>query len=106
MSIGGGPSAGTTRPANGSGSPTRATGAAACAGLQIAALAIAAGLANNVLMPVGWHSYSGMRVRKLGSEVNLATVGEVRYLVHGSLRSELERARALHAELRRRMGRG
>ena len=49
-------------------------GAGACAGLQIAALAIAAGLARNVLMPVGWHSYSGLRVRKMGSEVNLATV--------------------------------
>ncbi len=49
-------------------------GAAACAGLQIAALAIAAGLAKNVLMPVGWHSYSGLRVRKLGSEVDLTTV--------------------------------
>lgn len=44
-------------------------GAGACAGLQIAAVAIASGLATNVLMPVGWHSYSGLRVRKLGSEL-------------------------------------
>jgi acetyl-CoA acetyltransferase len=49
-------------------------GAAACANLQIAAVAIAAGLARNVLMPVGWHSYSGLRVRKIGSEVDAASI--------------------------------
>src|SRR6266545_1502985 len=43
-------------------------GASSLTALQSAALAIACGVAKNVLIPFGWKGYSGARMRSLGSE--------------------------------------
>lgn len=68
-------------------------GASPVTSLQSAAMAIACGVAKNVLVPLGWNGYSAMRVRNLGSKENgggggapgalATTIGEY-YLPYGA----------------------
>lgn len=43
-------------------------GASPVTSLQSAAMAVACGVANNILVPLGWNGYSTMRVRDMGSK--------------------------------------
>lgn len=67
-------------------------GASSVAGLQSAALAVASGIARNVLVPIGWLGYSAMRVSRPGQHSQsagggaaplAATIGEW-YLPYGA----------------------
>lgn len=68
-------------------------GASPVTSLQSAAMAVACGIAKNVLVPLGWNGYSAMRVRNLGSKENgggggapgalATTIGEY-YLPYGA----------------------
>ena len=68
-------------------------GASPVTSIQSAAMAVASGVAKNVLIPLGWNGYSGMRVRNMGRPeggsgsgapgVMATTIGEY-YLPYGA----------------------